>query len=77
MALLELGSLRACAACRIEARHFGDLGQQVINYHKRDLPRLKKDPKAYKVMLHGSKTHSNFCTFMMLACNKLPASLLQ
>ena len=77
MALLELALLRACAACRMGARQFGDLGQQVINYHRRDLPRLKKDPKAYKVMLHGSKARSNFCTFMILACNKLPASLLQ
>ena len=56
----------ACAACRIEARQFGDLGQQVVNYHKRDLPRLKKNPKAYKVMLHGLKKRHKFCTVMTL-----------
>ena len=77
VALLRWGLLRACAACRIEARHFGDLGQQVVNYHKRDLPRLKKDPKAYKVMLHGSKNWHNLCTVMKLAHSKLPASLVQ
>ena len=43
----------AYAARRIEARHFGDLGQQVVNYHKKDLPRLEKDPQAYKVIIQA------------------------
>lgn len=34
----------------VEARHFADLGQHLVNFHKKDLPRLEKDPKAYKVV---------------------------
>ena len=78
--------LTACAVCRIQARHFGDLGQQVVNYHRKDLPRLEKDPKAYKVIIQaGSQKVHNFCMItiwrttscLLLYCSKADLCRLQ